>query len=368
MTQNYNHEHYMALALELAEQGRYTCDPNPMVGCVIVRNNEILGRGYHIKAGEGHAEVNAIADALSNTDTLDGADIYVTLEPCSHTGRTPPCCQAIEQHNFKRVIIACQDPNPLVGGKGIARLSAKYEIIKGILEEQALELNHAFFYRMEHQKPWVQIKMGASLDARTALANGKSKWITCQAARNDVHKLRLGASAILTGKKTMLLDKAQLDARETNLGFAPQRQPLRIILDTNAESLDVVSDQIKNEISPMQRTLIITEKELTETQKSIGRLDTLSLDTKNIPTLLEQLNPLQINTLMVEAGAALTSSFLKANAVDEIVLYLAPKFLGPTARGLFDLPELKDLPIQNDWYFHHIEIIDTDLKIILRRC
>ncbi len=360
-------EHYMSIALKLAEQGRYTCDPNPMVGCVIVRHQEIIGQGYHVKAGEPHAEVNAIRDALSRHDSLDCTDIYVTLEPCSHTGRTPPCCEALLQHRFKRVIVACQDPNPLVGGRGIARLQTQFEVTLGILEQEALELNHAFFHRMLHQRPWVQLKMGSSLDGRTALANGKSQWITSAESRQDVHRLRLAASAVLTGKGTMLADNAQLDARESHLGFAPTRQPLRIILDENLETLPLVQLQNKEQKSPLQHTVIVSSKAQDITH---NRLTFFQQDTRDLYQLLQKLASQQINSLMIEAGATLAGYWIQENCVDEIVLYMAPTLLGQDAKALLNIEELQELPQDRHWYFHNIELIGTgeqDLKLTLRK-
>lgn len=362
-----SHEFFMTQALELAKQGRFTCDPNPMVGAIIVLNNHVIGRGFHQKSGEPHAEVLAIQDALTRVDNLAGTDLYVTLEPCSHFGRTPPCCAAIEQHDFKHILIGCQDPNPLVSGQGIDRLKQRYNLVVDVLQHEALALNKAFFHRMQTGKPYVQLKAGASLDGAIALSNGVSQWITGTAARQDVHHLRLAASAILTGTGTFLRDNPRLDARKDMLGFDPQRQPLRIIIDRDGQTLDTLSSQ-----QPFQATLLITSTSVASVP-ALDNLEHLKFPTQNnrfdIGQLLTALGKKSINSLVIEAGPRLTSAFLMADQVDEIIIYLAPLFLGANAKRIFELPELSQLP-DRTWSFQNVEMIgaqDKDLKITLRQ-
>ena len=377
------HQKYMFMALELAKKGRYTCDPNPMVGSIIVKYGQVIGTGFHRTAGEPHAEVNAIHNALRQHHDLRQADIYVTLEPCSHTGRTPPCCQALEQHQFKRIIVACQDPNPLVKGQGITQLAEKYTVIYGVLEAQALELNRAFIHRMITGKPFVHLKMGASLDGHTALQNGVSQWITGPCARADVHHIRLASSAVMTGRGTFQTDHPQLNARADVLGFEPERQPLRVILDRQLQCLRQLQQQRQQVPQPTQRTLLVgsqtqcnqdlleSDASLTQSQAAI-RIQLLpeKNDLIDIGHLLTHLGNTGINSLMIEAGPKLAGQLLQHNAVDQITLYLAPHFLGPQAKALFDLPELSALPERNAWQFHHVELIgpalDHDLKVVLR--
>lgn len=378
LNEQQHHQKYMSQALELARQGRFSCDPNPMVGALIVKDGQILGQGFHQTAGEGHAEVNAIADALARHQDISQSELYVTLEPCSHTGRTPPCCDAIEAHQFKCIIVACADPNPLVKGQGIARLSQQYPIILGVLETSALELNTAFFYRMRTGKPWVQIKMGASLDGKIALKNGASQWITGTAARQDVHRLRLEASAVITGRGTLMVDNARLNAREDMLGFKPTRQPLRVILDRHFQTKKTVLAQCSAQptlIAVATNTDASTSSNTDQIDSTQTALECVQLPCKDnmieLSHLLTLLGKKSINKALVEAGPTLAGQFLAQDLANEIVIFLAPLFLGPDAKSIFDLPLLETLPHTRHWSFHSVELIgekpQQDLKIVLRR-
>ncbi|MFA7552597.1 MAG: bifunctional diaminohydroxyphosphoribosylaminopyrimidine deaminase/5-amino-6-(5-phosphoribosylamino)uracil reductase RibD [Spongiibacteraceae bacterium] len=334
---------YMQLAIDLAWRGLYTAAPNPRVGCVLVRDGEMIGQGYHIRAGEGHAEVNAIADA----GDASGATAYVTLEPCSHTGKTPPCCQALIAAKVTRVIVAMQDPNPLVAGKGIAALrAAGIEVETGLLESEARQLNPGFIKRMETAMPWVRIKLAMSLDGRTAMASGESQWITGAQARQDVQRLRARSSAIVSGVDTVIADDASLTVRCDELGlpsdFAEQivqQQPLRVILDSSLR----LSPTAKILTQP-GKTLVVAAQQNIEAQQQLeqagaeviyipgadGRVDLV----KMLWTLAHR----ECNEIMVEAGATLAGAFSQAGLVDQYSIYMAPTFLGSEARPLLQLP------------------------------
>jgi len=373
---------FMQQAILLAKKGRYTCQPNPMVGAIVVHNGETIGTGYHKKAGEPHAEINAITDALTRKKSLKNADLYVSLEPCSHYGRTPPCCETIVQHKFKRIIIGCLDPNPQVAGKGVAWLkSVGFEVIVNIEKQAATELNAAFFYFMKTSLPYLVSKIAASLDGKTALANGKSQWITGKESRKDVHLHRLAADAILTGFGTFAIDNPQLNAR---LQWA-SRQPQRVLLDTNGKSLRDSKFHayhlMQSDAHTMPTWILVDQAQLTELQdlraqfalnielKGIKSLQepatqTTRLDLKKILTTLAQAGFKQV---YLEAGATLTSQFLQQQLTNEIHLYLAPKFLGHTARSSYMSDELRDLPHSNSWNIAAHQIFGDDIKISLRK-
>src|SRR5450830_2028487 len=331
---------WMAQALQLAEQGLNTTTPNPRVGCVIVKNGVVIGKGAHLKAGEPHAEVHALRQAHQNArDQVKGADVYVTLEPCSHHGRTPPCADALIEAGVKRVIVAMQDPNPKVAGAGLARLQAHgIEVAAGLMDAQARELNIGFISRMTRQLPYVRTKIAASLDGRTALANGESKWITGEAARLDVQHWRARSCAILTGICTVLADDPQMNVRSIDIG----RQPLRVIVDSqlriaaNAKILQgnalvVYADAPQINIDVLQAAGVPLIK-LADTS---GRVC--------LNSLLRHLAALDINELMVEAGQTLNGALLDRKLIDELVLYYAPILLGSVGRGMLALPTFTDM-------------------------
>jgi diaminohydroxyphosphoribosylaminopyrimidine deaminase/5-amino-6-(5-phosphoribosylamino)uracil reductase len=325
-----NHdESLMARALQLAQLGLYTTDPNPRVGCVLVRNGEVVGEGWHRKAGEPHAEATALAQA---GDRARGATAYVTLEPCSHHGRTPPCADALIAAGLKRVIVAMIDPNPLVRGQGLERLrAAGIEVRSGLLQAQAEALNAGFAKRMRSGIPLVRVKLGASLDGRTALANGISQWITSDASRADVQQWRARSSAVLTGIGTVLADDPQLNVRATEIEMLG-RQPLRVICDSQLRTPATA------QLVQSKGTLIYT----TVAPQTVGLAEAIQVPADkpgvSMMAVLQDLGRRGCNEVLVEAGARLSGRLFELQLVDELLLYLAPVLLGPDARPLLNLP------------------------------
>lgn len=330
---------HMAQALALARRGLYTTAPNPRVGCVIARGASVIGAGFHSQAGRGHAEIMALAAAR---ESVAGATAYVTLEPCSHHGRTGPCVQALIDAGVARVVVAARDPNPLVAGAGIERLrAAGIEVSCGVLEREAHELNPGFFKRMTSGLPWVRIKLAASLDGRTAMADGQSKWITGAAARADVQRLRARSCAIVTGIGTVLHDDPRLDVRLEGDGAGPQavRQPVRVIVDSRARMPPGARllGEPGSVIVATDGTAAAREAALAAAGATVLHLrhDGKGLD---LHALFGHLAGAQCNEVLVEAGPVLAGAILRAGLADEIVVYMAPLLLGSTARPLFDLP------------------------------
>ncbi|MGR5259108.1 bifunctional diaminohydroxyphosphoribosylaminopyrimidine deaminase/5-amino-6-(5-phosphoribosylamino)uracil reductase RibD [Vibrio astriarenae] len=347
----------MNRAIQLAWRGRYTTAPNPNVGCVITKHGEIIGEGYHQRAGEPHAEVHALRAA---GELARGATAYVTLEPCSHYGRTPPCAKGLIDAGVAKVICAMQDPNPQVAGRGIAMLrEAGIEVEVGLLEQDAQALNPAFLKRMRTGKPFVQLKMAASLDGQTALANGQSQWITSAAARKDVQKFRALSGAILSTSQTVIADNASLNVRADELGdeaiatMAPQtlRQPLRVILDRqNKLTADLKLFNSDGEV------LVLTEQK----QSLLDEADQF-----NIEQLCQMLaDKHNINHIWVEAGATLASAFIQAQVVDELIVYLAPKIMGCDGRGLLGALGLESMSDVTELQFKDVRQIGPDIRII----
>ncbi|MFW2439575.1 MAG: bifunctional diaminohydroxyphosphoribosylaminopyrimidine deaminase/5-amino-6-(5-phosphoribosylamino)uracil reductase RibD [Arenicellales bacterium] len=356
----YDHQ-MMADALRLARKGITTTQPNPRVGCVIVKDGKLIAQGWHKKAGSEHAEIFALQQA---GEQAQGAVAYVTLEPCSHHGRTPPCAEALIESGIDEVIIAMKDPNPLVSGQGIKKLQrAGIKVSSGLLQQQAMELNRGFVSRMSRSRPWVTVKLGASLDGRTAMQNGESKWITGPAARADVQQLRAASSAILTGSGTVLADDPSLTVRLDG----ESRQPLRIVLDSNLSVPD--SAKIYNDGYPL---LIATA--LDESDDRFQQLNQRGIDIRSFPAgesgrvnsrrLMQCLaDEYLCNEILVEAGSVVCGNLLANELVDELILYLAPVVMGSATRGLFDIPGLdsmaqrvhmtvKDVrPTGKDWRF-----------------
>ncbi|MFA7240988.1 MAG: bifunctional diaminohydroxyphosphoribosylaminopyrimidine deaminase/5-amino-6-(5-phosphoribosylamino)uracil reductase RibD [Sulfuricellaceae bacterium] len=329
---------YMARALQLAENGLYTTSPNPRVGCVIVRDGEIVGTGWHERAGEPHAEIHALREAGA---AAHGATVYVTLEPCSHYGRTPPCAQALIEAGVARVVVAMKDPNPLVAGEGLEMLrQAGIQTEHGLLETQAHELNVGFVYRMTCGRPWVRLKIAASLDGKTALNNGVSQWITNEPARRDVHRLRARSCAVLTGIGTVLADDPRLDVRAVET----TRQPLRIVVDSRLRTPPTAK------MLGSGATLIVTGNDDSETLDKLRKAGAalLVLPLQNgcidLEQMLVELAKREINEITVEAGPILSGALLQAGLVDELVIYQAPLLLGDKARGMFAMTELTSLP------------------------
>ena len=350
----------MTLALQLAERGLYTTTPNPRVGCVLVRDGKIVGTGWHQRAGEPHAEVLALRMAGTQTK---GATAYVTLEPCSHHGRTPPCADALVQAGIQRVVAAMQDPNPLVSGQGLARLASAGVMVEcGLLETEAHRLNPGFIKRMRYNLPWLRIKTAASLDGRTALNNGVSQWITGTAARQDVHAWRARSCAMLTGIGTVLADNPRLTVRDIDT----PRQPWRIVLDSQLRTPPQAN------ILDTPGTLIVCATYIADRAaalKSRGAEilllpnDKQQIDLSRLLTLLAQRS---INEVMVEAGATLNGAFLTQQLVDEWIAYIAPTILGNHARSLFTLPELTSLAQAQHGTITDIRQIGTDCRLILQ--
>ncbi|WP_242489953.1 bifunctional diaminohydroxyphosphoribosylaminopyrimidine deaminase/5-amino-6-(5-phosphoribosylamino)uracil reductase RibD [Noviherbaspirillum cavernae] len=352
----------MSRALEWASKGLFTTSPNPRVGCVIVKDNRIIGEGCTQPAGQAHAEVQAMNDAINRGFELRGATVYVTLEPCSHHGRTPPCADALIRAGVSRVVAALADPNPLVAGQGLARLAAAgIEVACGVLENEAREINIGFFSRMQRAKPWVRMKAAASLDGKTALHNGLSQWITSEQARNDGHWWRARACAILTGIGTVNEDDPQLNVREIDT----PRQPRRIVVDStlqispDARILHGGGTWIAAARPNPEKEAQLRDRgaEIIMLPNAHGKVD--------LPALMLELGKRQINELHVEAGYKLNGSLIREGCVDELLLYLAPSLLGD-AEGLFDLPALEALDGRLRLSFHEARQIGSDLRILAR--
>jgi len=339
--------HYMARALELARHGHYTTHPNPRVGCVIVRDGAVVGEGWHVRAGEPHAEIHALRAA---GERARGATAYVTLEPCSHHGRTPPCADALVKAGVARVVAAMQDPNPQVAGRGLQRLEqAGIATDSGVLEGEARKLNEGFLKRMEHGLPFVRVKLAMSLDGRTAMESGESQWITGPAARSAVQRLRAQASAVLTGADTVLADNARLTVRADELGLdaeqtaqAMSRPPLRVLVDGR---LRVPPDAPFFKAGPalVATSMAVEEQHANGPECLIVPGDDGQVDLRQ---LLVELANRGINEVLVEAGPRLAGAFAQLGLVDEFQIFMAGKFLGSTARPLLDWPlaQMKDAP------------------------
>jgi diaminohydroxyphosphoribosylaminopyrimidine deaminase/5-amino-6-(5-phosphoribosylamino)uracil reductase len=336
---------FMALAIQLARKGLYTTRPNPRVGCVIVNNGAIVGQGFHYRAGEAHAEVNALAEAAEQTK---GATSYVTLEPCSHYGRTPPCAKALIEAGIVRVVVAMQDPNPAVAGRGLTMLrDAGVEVVSGVLEQQARALNPGFINRMNQGLPFVRVKLAMSVDGRTAMASGESKWITGPEARADVQRLRARSCAILTAAGTVLADNPALNVRAgqcklENIDDVLALQPARVVIDPKAQLTgnEAVFDA-------NARSIYVTDEKLakrcTLSTATLRNTETVGLPVNGhghfqLDALLVSLARRDINEVLVEAGASLAGSFIQQGYVDELLVYMAPKLLGSNARALAVLP------------------------------
>ena len=362
-------ERFMARAFELARRGRFTTTPNPNVGCVIVSGGEIVGEGYHLRAGEPHAEVHALRMA---GEKARGATAYVTLEPCSHHGRTPPCADALLAAGITRVVAAMQDPNPEVAGRGLYRLKQNgVDVSHGLMHSQAEAVNLGFLKRMRTGFPYVQLKMGASLDGRTAMASGESQWITSAAARADVQRFRAESSAVLSTSATVLADNPSLNVRWRELGADVQavypeqslRQPLRIILD----SQNRVTPQHQLVNVPGDVLLARLEKDQLAWPDSVEQWCVPGRENRiDLILLMMQLAKRQVNSIWVEAGAQLAGALLQAGLVDELIVYMAPKLLGDNGRALCELPGLQHLKDAPEFVFSDVRQIGPDLRLRLK--
>jgi diaminohydroxyphosphoribosylaminopyrimidine deaminase/5-amino-6-(5-phosphoribosylamino)uracil reductase len=354
---------FMAQALRRAEEGLYTARPNPRVGCVVVKDGNIIGEGFHLQAGGPHAEIHALQKAGISAR---GSTVYVTLEPCSHFGRTPPCADALIDAGVQRVIIAMSDPNPQVAGAGIERLrAAGIEVSSGLLEAEAEALNPGFIKRMKTGRPWLRVKLAMSLDGRTAMASGESQWITGEAARADVQDLRARSCAILTGVGTVREDNPSLNVRLSadKLEYAAAFvQPLRVIVSSKAElpSSSKIFDIDGNILilGGISLESFAFERANSEYQKVASNVAGLELT-----AVMNELGRRGINECHVEAGATLSGALLEAGLVDEIIIYMAPHIMGDQARGLFHLPALHTMAQRISMRISDIRAIGDDWRI-----
>ena len=350
---------HMARALELAERGLYTTTPNPRVGCVIMREGSIVGEGWHERAGGPHAEVNALMMAGG---AARGATAYVSLEPCAHHGRTPPCAAALISAGVARVVAALRDPNPEVAGKGFAMLEQSGIAVEcGLLEDEARELNIGFVQRMTCGRPWVRMKIAASLDGKTALSNGRSRWITGPEARRDGHAWRARACAVLTGIGTVKDDDPELTVREVETS----RQPLRIVVDSRLETPRgakvlrngaLIAAALND--AEKRRALQEAGAEILVLPNAGGKVD--------LGGVMRELGRRELNEVHVEAGFKLNGSLLQEGLVDEFLVYLAPSFIGDAARGMFHLPALEDLGARRALAIRDVRMIGADIRILAR--
>ncbi|GAB2790928.1 bifunctional diaminohydroxyphosphoribosylaminopyrimidine deaminase/5-amino-6-(5-phosphoribosylamino)uracil reductase RibD [Halomonas shantousis] len=365
-------ESYMVRALELARRGLYTTHPNPRVGCVLVKNRRVIGEGWHERAGEPHAEIHALRAA---GDQARGATAYVTLEPCSHQGRTGPCAIALIEAGVKKVVVAMEDPNPQVAGRGLALLKdAGIAVEVGMLEADARALNPGFIQRMQLGRPFVRLKMAMSLDARTAMASGESQWITGPAARAEVQRLRARSSAVMTGVESIIFDNSRLTVRPDQLGGArseeiAMRQPLRVIVDSRLR-LPLAAACLREP----GRTLIATAVRDAARRETLERAGAEVIELPpgedgrvNLDALLRYLAAEEAcNEVLLETGATLAGAMLDAERIDEMHLFVAPTLLGGEARPLFALPGLERMAQQRPLAIDDIRAFGRDWRIIAR--
>lgn len=358
-------DQFMVRALQLARKGLLTTDPNPCVGSVVVKHGEIVGEGWHQRAGGAHAEVEALQMAAGKARD---ASVYVTLEPCCHYGKTPPCTEKLIQSGVKRVVAAMEDPNPRVAGQGFKTLAdAGIETRVGVLEAAAKELNRGFCRRMRTGRPYVVSKLAMSLDGRTALASGESKWITGASARRDVHWMRARSSAVLTGIETVLADDPLLNARP---GLPPEQfiQPLRVILDSRlrmpanariaTENPAPLILTVSSERGKIASLVDAGFKIVNLSENARGRLD--------LPAVMEYLGGIGVNQLLVEAGPTLNGALLAEGLVDEWIVYQSPCVLGNQARALVHLPGLKNMLDRYQLTLLDVRSIGADLRLRYR--
>jgi diaminohydroxyphosphoribosylaminopyrimidine deaminase/5-amino-6-(5-phosphoribosylamino)uracil reductase len=363
-----DYEH-MAAALELAANGLYDTAPNPTVGCVLAKDGRVIATGWTAPAGGPHAERVALTKAGA---AARGATAYVTLEPCCHTGRTGPCTSALIEAGVARVVYANDDPNPRVNGGGTTALTAAGIAVEGgVMADAAEPLNRGFFARMRRGLPWVRSKLAASLDGRTALANGASQWITSASARGDVHRWRARSAAVLTGSGTIIDDDPRLDARREEAGIAAEigiKQPLRVIVDARLKT------------PPTARTLSLPGEVLVLTtrapdspaadalRRAGARVERVAGDGEHcdLKAVLEQLAKLEINDVWVEAGAGLNGALLRAGLIDELIIYMAPRLLGDSARGMFTVPALESLDDAWSLLLDDVRHVGPDLRVTAR--
>lgn len=353
-------EKFMSRAIKLAQKGQFTCDPNPAVGCVIVKNGAIVGEGWHEFSGQAHAEINALKAAAKDAQ---GATMYVTLEPCCHHGKTPPCTRAILKSGILRVVIGTEDPNPMVNRSGISELQrGGIDVVCGVCKSDARLLNRGFFKRITTGMPWVTLKTAISLDGKTAMESGESQWITSEAARRDAHKLRASASAVLTGVGTILRDDPSMTVRLDGV----QRQPNRIIVDTNLstppdarifDGQGTVYLLTANVETDAMESFPDKGVEIIDCVTSGGRID--------LPRVMKELGSREMNSILVEAGHRLNGSMVDNDLVDELVVYVSPDLLGSDARGMFTIPGIEHLTARVKMEFKSAVMVGRDLKLTL---
>lgn len=372
---------FMQRAISLAKQGHFTTSPNPRVGCVIVNNGEIVGEGFHQKAGQGHAEVNALAMA---GDQAKGATAYVTLEPCSHFGRTPPCAQGLIKAQVKHVISAMVDPNPQVSGRGIKMLEqAGISTQVGLLNQDALALNPGFIKLMTTGLPFVRCKLAASIDGKTAMASGESKWITGPEARKDVQRLRAQSCAVITSAQSVIEDSAKMNVRWSELSQqtliaqsideSQLRQPIRVIIDTKnrltpelalfqcASPVIIIRKAIEN-LHQWPHFVEQVECETVLASDNDNALET-PVERINLIALLKILAKRGLNDVLVEAGHSLAGAFIEQNLVDELTLYQAPKLLGAEGKSLVDMPTIEKLSDAKSLVINDLTMVGKDIRI-----
>ena len=347
-------QYWMQQAIELAKRGLYSTKPNPNVGCVIVKDDQLIGQGFHPKAGQPHAEVFALREAGEHAQ---GATAYVTLEPCAHYGRTPPCAEALVKAQVKKVVVACPDPNPLVAGKGVQILkNAGIEVEVGICEDLASKLNQGFLKAMSTGMPYVRLKVASSLDGRTAMASGESKWITGSAARQDVQHWRAISGAVITGIETVIADDCQLNVRSlNNFDIKTVAQPKRVVLDRQGR-LPLNAKILEN-----PETVMV----MGPYRQELADLGVIQLEIQPLKMLLQTLSKQhQIYDVLVEAGATLSTAFLQEGLVDELISYIAPTLLGKSARAMFNA-EFEYMAEQLRFTLLDVTQIDQDIRLRL---
>ncbi len=361
MTKNDDYR-FMSRTLRLAEAGLCTAHPNPRVGCIVVREDgSVVGEAWHRRAGQPHAEVLALQQAGQRAR---GATVYVNLEPCCHTGRTPPCSAALIEAGVARVVAAMEDPNPRVSNGGIAELrTAGIQVDVGIMREQAQRLNRGFVQRMRHRRPWVTLKVAASIDGRTAMASGESRWISGDASRADVQRLRAKSAAILTGTGTVRADDPALTVRLPGV----ERQPLRVIADSHLalgvdarvlrESGEVLICTLSRDRAKIDR-LARAGAEIVQLPEFDGHVD--------LRAMMKELVAREVNELLVEAGRTLSGALLQARLVDELIVYLAPDAIGDAARGMFHIPAIERLSQRVEFDIGDVRRVGRDLRLILQ--
>ena len=390
--------HYMALAIKLAKQGHYTTSPNPRVGCVLVNvvdgKDQIIGTGFHQKAGQGHAEVNALLDAKNNyphlsSSLVKGATAYVTLEPCSHFGRTPPCAQGLINADVKRVVVAMVDPYPKVSGRGLKMLEqAGIQTEYGLLESEAKALNLGFIKVMTQALPYVRVKLAASLDGKTAMKSGESKWITSTDARSDVQRLRAQSCAIITGADSILTDNAKMTVRWSELGELQAsyqeellRQPVRVVIDSqNRLTPDLTFFSQESAILLVRGKFaqtrlenlprwphFVEEVQLPMVKSSVGEGsvndDSTAKEKIDLTALLTLLAQRGLNDVLVESGANLAGAFIQQDLVDELILYQAPKLIGGDGKNLVEMPNITTLSQSKSLSISDVRMVGCDLRI-----